>query len=53
MFLHWSLISPAVFPEEIPVGLQHLDSESCWCDPLIEIDGNGERSVVHRQVIWN
>jgi hypothetical protein len=41
------------FPEEMPVGLQHLDSESCWCDPLIEIDGHGERSVVHRQVIWN
>jgi len=53
MFLHWSLIYPAVLPEEMPVGLQHLDSESCWCDPLIEIDGNGERSVVHRQVIWN
>ena len=53
MFLHWSLISPAVLPEEMPVGLQHLDSESYWCDPLIEIDGHGERSVVHRQVIWN
>jgi hypothetical protein len=53
MFLPWSLISPAVLPAEMPVGLQHLDSESCWCEPLIETDENGERSVVHRQVVWN
>ena len=53
MFLPWSLISSAVVPEMMPVGLQHLDSESCWCDPMIETDRNGERSVIHRQVIWN
>ena len=53
MFFPWSLISSAVVPEMMPVGLQHLDSESCWCDPLIETDRNGERSVIHRQVIWN
>jgi hypothetical protein len=53
MFLHWSLISPSVLAEEMPVGLQHLDSESCWCDPLIESDENAEKSVIHRQVIWN
>jgi hypothetical protein len=34
MLLQWSLISAAVAVEEMPVGLQHLDSESCWCDPL-------------------
>lgn len=53
MLLQWSLISPAVAVEEMPVGLQHLDSQSCWCDPLIETDANGDRSVIHRQVIWN
>lgn len=44
MLLQWSLISPAVAVEEMPVGLQHLDSQSCWCDPLIETDANGDRS---------
>jgi len=32
--------------------LQHLDSDSCWRDPLIETDGDGEKAVIHRQVTW-
>ena len=53
MLLHWPLISPGLPTEAMPIGLQHLDSESCWCDPLIETDRDGEISVIHRQVIWN
>jgi len=33
--------------------LQHLDSDSCWRDPLIETDGEGEKAVIHRQVKRN
>jgi hypothetical protein len=33
--------------------LQHLDSDSCWRDPLIETDGEGEKTVIHRQVKRN
>jgi hypothetical protein len=38
---------------ETPVGLNHLDSELCWCDPVIELDEDGREAVVHRQVTWN
>lgn len=38
---------------EMPVGLNHLESSVCWCDPFIEIDENGEEVVLHRHVTWN
>jgi hypothetical protein len=44
---------PAVVPVEMPVGLNHLDSELCWCDPIIEVNEIGEEVVLHRQVSWN
>jgi len=47
----WSY--PTVVPVEMPVGLNHLDSEVCWCDPLIEINESGEEVVLHRHVTWN
>jgi hypothetical protein len=33
---------PAVVPVEMPVGLTHLDSDLCWCDP---IDGNAPNTI--------
>jgi len=45
-------ISPAV-PVEMPVGLNHIDSDYCWCEPMIEVDDNVEEVLVHRQVSWN
>ena len=44
---------PAVVPVEIPVGLTHLDSDLCWCDPIVEVDEDGEQVLLHRQVTWN
>ena len=44
---------PAAVPVEMPVGLKHLDSDFCWCDPIIELDENGQEAVLHRQVTWN
>ena len=25
----------------------------CWCDPIIEVDAEGQELVLHRQVTWN
>jgi hypothetical protein len=44
---------PPVAPVEMPMGLNHLDSDFCWCDPIIEVDENGQEVVLHRQVTWN
>jgi hypothetical protein len=44
---------PATVLVEMPVGLKHLDSDFCWCDPIIELDENGQEAVLHRQVTWN
>lgn len=37
----------------MPVGLIHIDSRACWCEPDIEIDEAGQQVVLHRQVTWN
>jgi len=33
-------------PVEMPVGLTHLESDFCWCDPIVEVDENGQEVVV-------
>jgi len=32
-----NLNCPALVPVEMPVGLTHLDSDLCWCDPIVEV----------------
>ena len=44
---------PAAVRVEMPIGLKHLQSDLCWCDPIIELDENGEEVVLHQQVTWN
>ena len=44
---------PPTAPVEMPIGLNHLDSNFCWCDPMVEEDESGGEVVVHRQVTWN
>jgi hypothetical protein len=44
---------PALVPVEMPVGLTHLDSDLCWCDPIVEANEDGEHVLLHRQVTWN
>ena len=44
-----NLICQAVAPVEMPVGLTHLDSDLCWCDPIVEVDENGRHVLLHRQ----
>jgi len=44
---------PAAVPVGMPVGLKHLESDLCWCDPVVEMDENGKETVLHKQVTWN
>ena len=53
MFANSTWFDPVVVPSELPIGLEHLDSNLCWCDPITELDDNGQEIVLHRQVIWN
>ena len=48
-----NLNCPALVPVEMPVGLTHLDSDLCWCDPIVEANEDGEHVLLHRQVTWN
>jgi hypothetical protein len=42
--------APAV---QMPVGLEHVNSAHCWCEPLIGLHEDGSMEVVHQQVTWN
>jgi hypothetical protein len=53
MLVNQTWFYPGTVPVEMPVGLKHLDSDFCWCDPIIEVNDDGEETVVHRQVQWN
>jgi hypothetical protein len=53
VFANSTWFFPAVVPSELLIGLEHLDSDMCWCDPIIEIDDEGQKIVLHRQVTWN
>jgi hypothetical protein len=53
VFVNRTWFYPTVVPVEMPIGLNHLDSESCWCDPIVEVDDKGREVVFHRQVTWN
>jgi hypothetical protein len=33
--------------------LSHIDSELCWCDPIVEVDESGSEVMVHKEVTWN
>jgi hypothetical protein len=53
LFVNPTWFLPAVAPVEMPIGLNHLDSDFCWCDPIIQVYENGQELVLHRQVTWN
>lgn len=53
MFVNAPWLFPATVPVEMPIGLSHVDSDFCWCDPIIETDQHGEEIAVHLQVTWN
>ena len=46
-------VLPTIAPVRMPAGLSHVDSDLCWCDPLFEVDENGNLVVIHREITWN
>ena len=38
---------------EVANQLTHINSDLCWCDPIIEIDENEREVVIHKEVTWN
>ena len=46
-------ILPGETPVRRPLSLSHIASESCWCEPIVELDEDGEQVVVHREVTWH
>ena len=52
-FANRTWFSPAIVPVDMPIGLRHLESNFCWCDPVVEEDQNGQEVVLHRHVTWN
>jgi hypothetical protein len=38
---------------DISDPLPHIDSDLCWCDPLVEFNEDGDPRVIHNEVTWN
>jgi hypothetical protein len=53
MLANRTWIVPTTPADEQPMGLSHIDSDSCWCEPVVETDEEGEEVVVHREITWN
>lgn len=45
--------STVLAPVKMPAGLSHIDSDFCWCEPLVIVNENEEEVVIHREVTWN
>ncbi|MBI2359884.1 MAG: hypothetical protein HYV04_13480 [Deltaproteobacteria bacterium] len=53
MFLDRTWFVPGTESVKTPLGLRHIESELCWCDPVIEVDQSGRETVLHMEVTWN
>jgi hypothetical protein len=53
MFENPTWFCSAIVPSEFPLGPEHLDSDLCWCDPIIDTDTDGLEIILHRSVTWN
>jgi hypothetical protein len=38
---------------EVASQLSHVESELCWCDPIVEMDEYGQKVVMHKAVTWH
>ena len=53
MILKQHLISPDNSQAPDYKQFAHIDSELCWCDPILEFDEAGNESLTHNDVTWN
>ena len=51
----WKQHLPASHNSDAPdvIQLAHINSEICWCDPILEFDEDGQQSLTHNEVTWN
>ena len=47
------LTSPDTIEASDDIQLAHINSELCWCDPILEFDEDGNQSLTHNEVTWN
>jgi hypothetical protein len=40
---------PKIIPEIIPESCGHIESENCWCEPIVERYEEGDL-VIHRDI---
>jgi hypothetical protein len=53
MFLNQPLGGRNPIGTEVANQLAHVESELCWCDPIVEIDEYGQKVVMHKKVTWH
>ena len=53
MFLNQRFGEPETNETEHANHLAHVESQFCWCDPIVEIDESGQKVVVHMEVTWH
>ena len=53
MFLNQPLGGHNAIGTEVANHLTHVESELCWCDPIVEMDEYDQKVVMHRQVTWH
>lgn len=44
---------PETPANQTPIGPRHMESDFCWCEPIVETDEDGEEVIVHREITWN
>jgi hypothetical protein len=53
MFLNQPLRWGSPNSTEATNQLAHVESELCWCDPIVEVDEYGRKVVMHKEVTWH
>jgi hypothetical protein len=53
MFVNQPLGRRNPIGREVANQLAHVESELCWCDPIVETDEYGQKVVMHKEVTWH
>jgi hypothetical protein len=53
IFVKQPMIWPGFASTHVADELRHVDSDLCWCDPIVEFDENEDQFVIHREITWN
>ena len=53
MALNQPLRLPDPIRKDVAKPLAHVESEICWCDPIVEINEYRQKVVIHKEVTWH